>query len=182
MFSPTPEFSLKAITSGRTINRATCAGRPLLLLFHNQHGIETVRALQNAVRTRWPLAQTLLVGSVVSLQGVPRLVHGVAEAMLGAAYRDAARELPVELDPADYILILLDGAGKVSASLGIHDGGKQPTALVIDGAWQCYGPFTGADLVAQSVACLGTLLTGAPADARRDSLPSTPSGTIGPAA
>ena len=182
MPTPAPEFSLKTVVSERTINRATCAGRPLLLLFHDQHGIETVRTLQSAVRTRWPLAQTLLVGSVVSLQSVPRLVHGVATAMLGAAYRDAARELPAELDPADYILILLDGAGKVSALLDVHDGGKEPTALVIDGAWQRHGPYVGADLVAQSVACLGSLLPTPPAGAGRDSLPAAPSGTIGPAA
>ena len=68
--APAPDFALKAVTSGRVINRARCASRPLVLLFHNQDGLAEVRALQAAVRTRWPRPETLLVGSVINLQAV----------------------------------------------------------------------------------------------------------------
>lgn len=36
MHTPAPEFTLKAVTSGRVISRAQCHGRPLVLLFHKQ--------------------------------------------------------------------------------------------------------------------------------------------------
>jgi hypothetical protein len=156
--SPAPNFTLTAIVTGRVINRATCAGRPLALLFHNQDGLETVRALQSAVRTRWNSPSTLLVGSVVNMQSIPRLLRGVAEGVMAGVYRDAARAVPAGQDPADYVLILPDGSGQVYTALGIHDGGKRPSVLVIDGAWQLHGPMSGPQLVADTLALLEGLL------------------------
>ena len=76
------------------------------------------------------------------------MLRGVVEAMIGRAFNEAARAVPAGLDPADYVLILPDSTGKVCYALGIHDGGKAPTVLVIDSAWQICGRFAGTDLVA----------------------------------
>ncbi len=186
MPQPAPDFNLKAVASGRIISRTQVGGRPLLLLFHNQDGLETVRALQTAVRSRWPNPQTVLAASVVSLQAVPRLLRGMAQSMMGAAYREAASAVPAGLDPADYVLILPDGSGDVCRSFGIDDGGKVCTGVLIDGAWQLRARCSSPDLVAQIVVALEELL-GAPLGPQQDgahpnSQPRPPSGTIPPAA
>lgn len=158
-----PEFELAAVTSGRMITRRTCAGRPLVLFFHDQDGIKVIQALQVAVRTQWPRAEQLLIGSVVNMQLIPPFLRGVSEKMMGLAFREAARQLPPGLDPTDYILILPDKTGRVSHALGVFDGGKDPCALVIDGQWRLCARVSGPELPAQIVAALEPLLS-----ARRD--------------
>jgi hypothetical protein len=156
-----PEFELTAITSGRRVCRRTCSGRPLVLLFHDQDGLAAVRALQEAVRARWPRAEQVLVASVINLQPIPSFLRSVAEKMMGLAFREAARHLPHGVDPTDYVLILPDRTGRASHALGIFDGGKAPCVLIIDGRWQLCARLAGDDLPARTLVALEPLLLAA---------------------
>lgn len=153
-----PDFELSAVVSGRKISRAACAGRPLLLLFHDQDGLSMVKSLQEAVRSRWPHSDQVLVASVVNMQSIPSFLRSVAEKMMGLVFRDAARQIPAGFDPTDYVLILPDRSGRVSIALGIFDGGKSPCGVVLDAQWQICARISGGDLPAQALVALEPLI------------------------
>ena len=62
-----PQFTLRAIGSGRQVGPATVGGAALLLVFHDQNSVEQVQTMQEAVRARCPDASRLLVASVVNM-------------------------------------------------------------------------------------------------------------------
>jgi hypothetical protein len=146
-----PDFHLQAIRSGRSINRESCRGTPLVLLFHNQEAVDTVTALQRELRERWPDARNLLVASIVDMSGVPGIIHGMAKRVMGSAYAEAAQLLPEGLAPADYVIILPDWRGSVYRDFEIHDAGRAPTSVVVDGEWRLRGRSGGAQIVAETV-------------------------------
>ena len=150
---------MTALVSHKRISAASCAGLPLVLLFHNQGGLDVVRALQQSLRERYPLTSQLLIASVVDMSAIPMLLRGVAETVMAAAYREAARQAPKDGDPADYVIILPDRQGAVYKQFEVHDGGKTPTVVVIDGEWRICGRYSGADLIAHALEALAPLIT-----------------------
>ncbi|MGL4649214.1 MAG: hypothetical protein ACRC1H_07385 [Caldilineaceae bacterium] len=152
-----PEFSLTAIASGREVNRAWMAGRPLLLLFHDQEGEEMVRSVQGAVRGRWPMVADVVVASVVNMASIPFFVRGLATTVMERAYRQGAAQLPAGLNPADYVIILPDPKGALYAAFGVEGSGRPPVAVVIGPDWRLEGRFRGSELVVESVATLARL-------------------------
>jgi hypothetical protein len=160
--SSAPRFDLTALVSLKRISAASCAGTPLVLLFHNQYALDVVRSLQQSLRERHPLASQVLIASVVDMSAIPLLLRGVAETVMAAAYREASRQLPKGVDPADYVIILPDRQGSVYKQFEVRDGGKAPTVVVIDGQWRICGRYSNADLVAQSLGALARLITTPP--------------------
>lgn len=158
MRATAPDFRLQAVASGRPVGRAECAGRPLLLLFHDQHSIELVRTLQTQVRARYPVDR-LLAASVVNLAAVPRLLRGTAQGFMAAAYHSAARELPSGLDPAEHVLILPDWTGETYRAFGVN-GSARPVSVLLDGGWRVHARVEGPDFVAGTVAALASLIDG----------------------
>jgi hypothetical protein len=124
--SSAPRFDLTALVSLKRISAASCAGTPLVLLFHNQYALDVVRSLQQSLRERHPLASQVLIASVVDMSAIPLLLRGVAETVMAAAYREASRQLPKGVDPADYVIILPDRQGSVYKQFEVRDGGKAP--------------------------------------------------------
>jgi hypothetical protein len=158
-----PEFAIAAVGSGRLISRSRVDGRPLVLLFHDQSGEETVRTIQESLRARWPLASTLVVASVVNMSAIPGFLHSAARGVIERAYRQGARLLPSGLEPADYIVILLDEKGALYRDCGVAGSGRPPVAIVIDGDWSVVGRFSGTGIVADTSACVAALLAGSTA-------------------
>lgn len=152
-----PDFQIKAVASGREISRAACAGRPLLLLFHDQSAEPLVRALQERLRARYS-AQEVLAASLVNMHVVPRFLRGAAEKMMAAAYHGAAKEIPSSLNPADHVIILPDWTGSVCQSFGVHDGGRQPASILLDGDWRVRARVQGPSLIAETMTALDVLL------------------------
>jgi hypothetical protein len=152
------EFSIAAVGSGQVVERAWLAGRPLLLLFHDQEGEATVRAMQAAVRARWPMAADVAVASVVNMSAIPFFLRSLAAGVIEKAYRDGAAQLPPGLKPADYVIILLDQKGALYKAFGVEGSGRPPVAILINGAWQVAGRFTGPTLVEQVMGALEGLL------------------------
>lgn len=157
MGAQVPEFQLKAVASGREVSRAACAGKPLLLLFHDRAGIAAARAVHAQVRARYR-ADEVLAASVVHLRAVPRPLRSLAEQMMAAAYYDAAREMQPGLDPADYVIILPDWSGAVYRAFGIADGGKRPQSVLLDGGWRIQAQAHGQAIVPHTLAALEQLL------------------------
>jgi len=51
---------------------------------------------------------------------------------LGSAYDQASRELPLDVDPADYLAILPDWGGRVSRDYGVRNSGRAAAIVVVD--------------------------------------------------
>lgn len=145
---PAPDFKLTATVSGREISLQTCAGRPLVLLFVTQNTTAAIDTLNEAVRSQLPLATQAVIASVFDFGQVPPLFHKLIELVLKRAYRQAARGVPsdLDLDPADYVIILPDWSGQVSKAFGVQGIDKAAAAVVIDRLGQVQGAFQGDGL------------------------------------
>jgi len=158
MQQPTiPELSVTAIGSGRQFDRGWIDGRPLLLLFHDQHGEPVVRALQTTLRARWPDARDVVAASVVNMAAIPFFLRSLAATVIESAYRSGAEQIPAGLDPADYVVILPDWKGELFKHFGVQGSGRSPVAVLIDGNWQAVGRFEGNLLVEEAMAALAHL-------------------------
>ena len=110
------------------------AGRKVVLVFHLQGTAPTARALNRAVRERFPDPEEVFVASVIDLSMVPTLYWMTVGLVLGGAYEQAAGELPPGVDPADYLVILPDWGGRVSRNYGVRNTGRAAAIVVVDEA------------------------------------------------
>ena len=107
------------------------AGRKAVLVFHLQGTAPTAREINRAVRERFPDPREVLVASVIDLSIVPPVYWLTVGLVLGSAYEQAARELPPNADPAEYLVILPDWGGRVSRDFGVRNTGRA-AAIVVD--------------------------------------------------
>lgn len=140
---PAPDFTLTAVGSERTVSRASCAGRPLVLIFAAQNTSAVIGTVNEAVRAHLPLATQVTIASLFDFGNVPPFFHGMIKFMLKRAYRQAAQGVPAGFDPADYVMILPDWTGDVCRQFGITDTDKAPTVVVIDRAGVVQGVIQG---------------------------------------
>lgn len=154
--SSAPLFHLKALGSGREVSRPD-GGAALLLVFHDQNSVAAVQAMQEEIRVHYGDAQELLIASVVNMKSVPVFLRSAAEGVMKSAYAKAAAAMPEGLDPADYVLILLDWDGKVSAAFGAHKIDRQPKLVLIDSAGVVRGVHRGARLSEAGLAMVQAL-------------------------
>ena len=141
-----PDFSLRAIGSGRQIGPSTGDSAALLLVFHDQNSVDQVQTMQEAVRARCPEASQLLVASVVNMSVVPTFLRGMAESVMQAQYTKAAAAMPAGLEAADYIVILTDWDGKVSRAYGAKGVDRAPLAVLLDSHGKIQGIHQGKDI------------------------------------
>lgn len=151
---PVPPFRLTAAVSGRVVSPGV---RPLVLLFHNQHSLDSVRDLQRTVRERYPSAQDIIVASVADVGRAPRLLRGVIEAALKRAYAEASKFVPSDLDPADYVVILPDWSGQVSKAFAVGNVDREGHLVVIDGKGLLVGSYQGAQPGQAALSLLASL-------------------------
>ncbi len=108
------------------------AGRKVVLVFYLQGTAPTARALNRAVRERFPDPEEVFVASVIDLSMVPTLYWMTVGLVLGSAYEQAAGELPPGVDPADYLVILPDWGGRVSRNYGVRNTGRAAAIVIVD--------------------------------------------------
>ena len=108
------------------------AGRKVVLVFHLQGTAPTARAMNRAVRERFPDPEEVFVASVIDLSMVPTLYWMTVGLVLGGAYEQAAGELPPGVDPADYLVILPDWGGRVSRNYGVRNTGRAAAIVIVD--------------------------------------------------
>ena len=108
-------------------------GRKVVLVFHLQGTAPTARAMNRAVRERFPDPEEVFIASVIDLSIVPPLYWMTVGLVLNSAYEQAARELPPDVDPAEYLVILPDWGGRVSRDYGVRNTGRAAAIVVVDG-------------------------------------------------
>jgi Redoxin len=126
------DFDLLAAGSGRRVRLRELAGRKVVLVFHLQGTAPTARAMNRAVRERFPDAEEVFIASVIDLSIVPSLYWMTVGLVLNSAYEQAARELPPDVDPAEYLVILPDWGGRVSRDYGVRNTGRAAAIVVVD--------------------------------------------------
>ena len=127
-----PGFDLVAAGSGRRVGLRDLMGRKVVLVFHLQGTAPTAREINHAVRSRFPDPDEVLVASVIDLSIVPPVYWMTVGLVLGSAYDQATRELPPDVDPADYLVILPDWGGRVSREYGARNTGRAAAIAVVD--------------------------------------------------
>lgn len=151
-----PAFEMKAAVSGRKV--AVPADRILVLLFHNQKTIDAVRVVQRAVREAAYPAEIALVASVLDLQRVPRLLRGAAESAIEKVYRGIAEKVPPPYEVEDYVVILPDWKGSITAAFGVIGIDAAACVIIVDRQGVIAGRYQGQDnLGVETVALLQRL-------------------------
>lgn len=138
-----PAFAIKAAVSGRQVTIP--ADRLVVLLFHSQKTIEAVRVVQRAVREAAYSAETVLIASVLDLQKVPRLLRGVAEAAIEKVYRGIAEKVPPPYQPEEYVVILPDWKGSITAAYGVSGIDEAGCVIVVNRQGMVAGRYQGTD-------------------------------------
>jgi hypothetical protein len=133
---PAPSFSLTAVASGRRIDNATCVGKALVLVFHDQTTLDAPRDVNTALRETYDIDR-VIIASCVDLSAAPRFLHGLIKRFMRQAYQRGAAYVPADQDPADYVLILPDWEGAVSRAFRIPRGGA--AVVVVDPAGRFAG-------------------------------------------
>ena len=127
-----PRFDLLAAGSARRVRLDGLAGRKVVLVFHLQGTAPTAREINRAVRTRFPDPEEVFVASVIDLSIVPPIYWMTVNLVLSSAYEQAARELPPNADPAEYLVILPDWGGRVSRDYGVRNTGRAAAIVIVD--------------------------------------------------
>ena len=128
--APAPPFRLTAVTTKRRIDNASCAGRALVLIFHDQTTLDAPRVVNTALRATYDVDR-VLIASCVDLSAAPRFLHGIINGFLRQAYQRGAAFVPAGQDPGAYVIILPDWDGRVSRAFHVPRGGG--AALVVIG-------------------------------------------------
>ncbi len=126
------DFDLLAAGSGRRVRMRDQIGRKVVLVFHLQGTAPTAREINRAVRERFPDPEEVLVASVIDLSIVPPVYWLTVGLVLGSAYEQATRELPPDVDAADYLVILPDWGGRVSRDYGVRNTGRAAAIVIVD--------------------------------------------------
>mgnify|MGYP000872951219 FL=1 len=122
---------MKAVASGRVFQPADYLGRPVLLVFVDHNTGRAAQEIVVGLRRRYPNFARLAIALVVDARVVPRLVRGVAEGMMAAAYREVSAQIPAGHDPADHLILLPDWSGDVVLAYGVCDLSKQVALALI---------------------------------------------------
>jgi hypothetical protein len=139
-----PPFTLQALGSGRTVSHVSPA--PLLLVFHDQNTVDKVQGMQQTLRSRYNDARRLQIASVINMKPVPVFLRSTAESVMKGSYVKAAAAMPPGLDAADYVVILLDWDGSVSAAYGAHKIERRPRLVLLDDQGTVRGVHQGEEI------------------------------------
>lgn len=169
-----PDFGLLAAGSGRRVGVPPDGaggsdgrplrrplGRPLVLIFHLQGTAPTAREINRAVRARYPSPEEVLVASVIDLSIVPPVYWLTVGLVLNTAYEEAAKEVPPNVDPADYVAILPDWGGLVSRRYGARNTGRAAAISVVDADANLAGSYQGERPVEAVLGALEPLIESA---------------------
>jgi hypothetical protein len=143
-----PAFYLTAVGAARVVGGPPAPTVPLLLVFHSHLGADTAFNINAALREYYPSPDQLLIASVVDLHHIPRFMRSPVELALAAAYHHAAKQLPAQLDPTEYVLITPDWTGKVTSAYAMAQRANDIGFVLITKQWMIFDSYTGADPIA----------------------------------
>ncbi|MCC6458565.1 MAG: hypothetical protein IT328_26690 [Caldilineaceae bacterium] len=167
-----PSFSLTAVGAARSIGGPPGPAKPLLLIFHGHLGADSAFNINAIVRDQWPTVEQLAIASVVDLHHIPRYMRPAVELTLSAAYRQAAKRIPQNLDPTQYVVILPDWEGEVTAAFEMQERVNDIGLVLITDRWILFDSYTGPDPLAAVVKMVADALNEAPDAAVNSNIPS----------
>jgi hypothetical protein len=156
-----PNFKLSHI-KGRAVALEDYRGRKLVAIFASKDTGEQARNITRALRARFRHDELATV-SVLDMHSVPKLVQPVVKGLLNKAYGEAVEQLQGEFrakgepppdDPSQFVVMLPDWDGKVTASFGIKDVKKEAVAVLIDENGRRVGSGTGEQAAHQILALI----------------------------
>jgi hypothetical protein len=152
-----PSFFLTAIGAARVVGGPPGPPTPLLLIFHGHAGAEIAFSINAVVRESYPDIEQLQIVSVVDLRHIPRYMRAAVELTLAAAYRQAAKRIPDNLDPTEYVVIVPDWEGKVTSAYGMEDRMNDIGLVLVAKEWQIADRYSGPDPSAAALKMLAAV-------------------------
>ncbi len=152
-----PDVTLTAVSSQRAITLNN-TGLPTVFIFHTQETADASTAINKAVRGHYPLAAQLMVASVVDLHSLPKLFRKFATGAMRKSYKQAEETLPAGAKAEEYVLILPDWDGEVTAVCGLQDVDKKAAVLVLDQNGQAVGRYQGDELAGKTMEMLTAVM------------------------
>ncbi len=137
-----PDVNVTAAGSKREINLAQL-GVPAVVICHGQNTAQAAKEVNQTVRQEHPDAGKLVIASVIDLSSFPTMFRAMVEPEVEKAYHKVADKLPEGSDAADYVILLPDWDGKLTAQLGAEGSTEQAIALVTDAAGNIVGKAEG---------------------------------------
>ena len=145
-----PDFKLTHI-KGRPVALQDFRGRKLVAVFASKDTAEQARKITRALRARFD-HDDLSTVSILDMHSMPKLMQPVVKGLLNKAYGEAVEQLGTEFrakgqtppeDPSQFVVMLPDWDGKVTAAFGITDVKKKAVAVLIDENGRRVGSGTG---------------------------------------
>jgi hypothetical protein len=156
-----PSFSLTAVGAARSIGGPPGPAKPLLLIFHGHLGADSAFNINAIVRDHWPTFEQLVIASVVDLHHIPRYMRSAVELTLSAVYRQAVKRIPHNLDPTQYVVILPDWEGKVTAAFAMKERVNDIGLVLVTDRWTVFDSYTGPEPLAAAVEMVADAINGA---------------------
>jgi hypothetical protein len=146
-----PSFSLTATGSARAVGGPPGPLTPLLLIFHGRAGEDAAFAINAAVRQSYPTIEQLQIVSVIDLSHIHHSQRTAVELTLSAAYRQAAKFIPGEIDPTVYVVIAPDWDGTVTRLYGMQERFEDIGLVLVSSSWHIFDTYRGPDPVAMAI-------------------------------
>ena len=140
-----PSFFLTTVGTARMVGGPPGPAIPLLLIFHGYKGSETAININIAIRDQYPSVEQLQISSVVDLHHIPRYMRAAVELTLAAAYRQSANRVPQNLDPTEYVVMVPDWEGKVTAAFGMQERVNDIGLALITSPWTIFDTYNGPE-------------------------------------
>lgn len=151
-----PSFFLTAVGAARVIGGPPGPMTPLLLVFHGHAGAEAAFSINAIVRASFPDIAQVQIASIVDLRHIPRYMRSAVELTLSAAYRNAAKRIPQDRDPTEYVMIAADWEGKVTNAFGMEERTNDIGLVLITPPWQIFDVYNGSEPYANVVAMVAS--------------------------
>ena len=129
---------------------------PLLLVFHGHAGADAAFNINAIVRQSFPDTGQVQIASIVDLRHIPRYMRSAVELTLSAAYRNAAKRIPQDRDPTEYVMIAPDWEGKVTNAFGMEERTNDIGLILITPPWQIFEIYNGPEPFANVVAMVAS--------------------------
>lgn len=121
-------------------------GRTTVLICHGQDTAKAAFEVNNAVREKHPDAAQVIIASIIDLSSFPSMFHGMVKPELEKAYLKAAGKLDAGLEPKEYVILLPDWDGDVTAALDAKGSTKNAVVIVADDQGKVLGSANSGDL------------------------------------
>ena len=153
-----PTFFLTAVGAARVVGGPPGPTAPLLLIFHSHLGADTAFEMNAVLRQCYPTVEQLRIASIVDLHHIPRFMRATVELTLAAAYQHAARQLPAQLDPTEYVWIAPDWTGKVTSGFAMQQRTNDVGFVLVTKDWTIFDSYTGPAPIAAVQEVVGTAI------------------------